>query len=156
MAKQSAGILMFRRRSELRGVEVLLGHPGGPLWARRDAGSWSIPKGEYGAQEQAIDAARREFEEELGLPAPVGDYLELGSVRQPSGKVVTAWAVEGDLDPSLIVPGTFELEWPRGSGRRQQVPEIDRVAWFGPEEAAEKVLPGQREFLGRLAEMLEG
>jgi len=152
-AKRSAGILLFRRLPT-GGVEVLLAHPGGPFWARREAGAWSIPKGEYGPDEAALDAARREFREELGLPAPPGDYWELGEVRQASGKVVTAWAVEGDLDPGLISPGTFELEWPRGSGRIQTVPEVDRVAWLGPDEAAERIVAGQQALLDRLAERL--
>lgn len=151
--KRSAGILLFRRLPT-GGAEVLLAHPGGPFWARRDAGAWSIPKGEYEPDEPALAAARREFHEELGLPAPSGDYQELGEVRQASGKVVTAWAVEGDLDPSLITPGTFELEWPRGSGRTQTIPEVDRVAWLGLDEAAGKIIAGQRTFLDRLADLL--
>ncbi len=133
---------------------MLLAHMGGPFWARRDAGAWSIPKGEYEPDEDPLAAARREFLEELGVPAPSGDYRELGEVRQTAGKVVTAWAVEGDLDPGLITPGTFELEWPRGSGRTQSVPEVDRVAWMSITEAAAKIVVAQRAFLDRLAELL--
>lgn len=150
--KRSAGILLFRRVDG--DVQVLLGHMGGPLWARRDAGGWTIPKGEYQPDEEPLDAARREFAEELGLPAPAADLIELGSIRQAGGKVVTAWAGEGDVDPAEIVPGTFDLEWPKGSGQIQQFPELDRVAWFGVGEAAQKLVAAQREFLDRLAERL--
>jgi predicted NUDIX family NTP pyrophosphohydrolase len=150
--KRSAGILLFRRVDA--DVQVLLGHMGGPLWARRDAGGWTIPKGEYQPDEEPLDAARREFAEELGLPAPAADLIELGSIKQAGGKVVTAWAGEGDVDPAAIVPGTFDLEWPKGSGQIQQFPELDRVAWFGVDEAAQKLVAAQREFLDRLAERL--
>jgi predicted NUDIX family NTP pyrophosphohydrolase len=150
--KRSAGILLFRRVDG--DVQVLLGHMGGPLWARRDAGGWTIPKGEYQPDEEPLDAARREFAEELGLPAPAADLVELGSIKQAGGKVVTAWAGEGDVDPAEIVPGTFDLEWPKGSGQIQQFPELDRVAWFGVDEAAQKLVAAQREFLDRLAERL--
>jgi len=152
--KRSAGLLVYRRAAS--GVEVLLGHMGGPLWERRDARAWSVPKGEYVPPEEARDAARREFEEELGMPPPDGRYLPLGEARQPSGKVVTVWAVEGDLDPRHIVPGTFEMEWPRGSGVTGSFPEIDRVAWFPPDEARERLVAGQQVFLDRLAEQLAG
>ena len=118
--KRSAGILLFRRVDG--DVQVLLGHMGGPLWARRDAGGWTIPKGEYQPDEEPLDAARREFAEELGLPVPAADLVELGSIKQAGGKVVTAWAGEGDVDPAEIVPGTFDLEWPKGSGQVQQFP----------------------------------
>ncbi len=150
--KRSAGILLFRRVDG--DVQVLLGHMGGPLWARRDAGGWTIPKGEYEPDEEPLDAARREFAEELGLPAPASDLVELGSIKQAGGKVVTAWAGEGDVDPAEIVPGSFDLEWPKGSGQVQQFPELDRVAWFGMDEAAQKLVAAQREFLDRLAERL--
>jgi predicted NUDIX family NTP pyrophosphohydrolase len=125
---------------------------GGPLWARRDAGAWSVPKGEYEPDEPALSAARREFQEELGLRVPRGELIDLGSIRQASGKYVTIWAVEGDLDPADVVPGTFDMEWPRGSGRIRQFPEIDRVGWFRFEEAREKLVAGQRPFLDRLTE----
>ncbi|HYU02589.1 MAG TPA: NUDIX domain-containing protein [Jatrophihabitantaceae bacterium] len=150
--KRSAGILLFRRVDG--DVQVLLGHMGGPLWARRDAGGWTIPKGEYQPDEEPLDAARREFAEELGLPVPAADLVELGSIKQAGGKVVTAWAGEGDVDPAVIVPGTFDLEWPKGSGQIQQFPELDRVAWFEMDEAAQKLVAAQREFLDRLAERL--
>ena len=117
-ARRSAGILLFRRAGT--DVEVLLGHMGGPFWARKDAGAWSLPKGEHGPDEEPRAAARREFEEELGAPPPLDGWVDLGEVRQSGGKVVSAWAVEGDFDPERLVPGTFELEWPKGSGRLQQ------------------------------------
>jgi predicted NUDIX family NTP pyrophosphohydrolase len=148
---RSAGILVYRRANP--DFEVLIGHMGGPLWAHRDAGGWSIPKGQYLSDEQPLAAARREFLEELGLPAPDGALLELGTVRQPSGKYVTIWAVEGDLDLDGFLPGTFQMEWPRGSGRLGEFPEIDRVAWFTIEEARDKVVPGQVPFLDRLIEL---
>ncbi|MCT2582832.1 NUDIX domain-containing protein [Actinophytocola gossypii] len=147
--KHSAGILLFRCAEA--GVEVLLGHMGGPFWARKDAGAWSMPKGEYEPDEEPVAAARREFTEELGLPVPAGDLVELGTVRQSGGKTVTAWALAGDLDPAAVVPGTFELEWPPRSGRVREFPEVDRVAWFPLSEAAEKIVGGQRAFLDRLA-----
>jgi predicted NUDIX family NTP pyrophosphohydrolase len=148
--KQSAGILLFRRGPD--GLEVLLGHMGGPIWAGRDQGAWSVPKGEYDADEDAEHAARREFEEELGVPVPPTDLLDLGTVRQSGGKVVTVWAAEGELDLNSLVFGAFTMEWPRGSGRFQEFPEIDRVAWFGLPAAREKVIVAQRAFLDRLAD----
>jgi predicted NUDIX family NTP pyrophosphohydrolase len=149
---RSAGILLFRRTGAE--VEVLIAHMGGPFWARKDAGAWSLPKGEYGPAEEPAAAARREFTEELGLPVPAGDLAELGEAKQSGGKVVTVWALEGDLDPADVVPGTFELEWPRGSGRVREFPEVDRVGWFGLAEAREKLVTGQRVFLDRLAALL--
>lgn len=149
-AARSAGLLLFRRAGE--GVEVLLGHMGGPFFARRDAGAWTVPKGEYDPDEPAWDAARREFEEELGLPPPEGEAVPLGEVRQSGGKVVTAWAVEGDLDPASVVPGTFTMEWPPRSGRTREFPELDRVAWFPPERARELIVSAQAAFLDRLTE----
>lgn len=127
---------------------------GGPYWARKDDGAWSIPKGEYDGDEDALGAARREFAEELGSPPPEHGYLELGEVRQASGKRVTAWAVEGDLDADAIVSNVFELEWPPRSGRRQSFPEIDRAAWFDLDAARPKLVKGQVEFLDRLAATL--
>ncbi|MEU5209166.1 NUDIX domain-containing protein [Streptomyces sp. NPDC020742] len=153
-ASRSAGLLLHRSAGD--GVEVLLAHMGGPLWSRRDAGAWTVPKGEYAPPEEALDAARREFEEELGLPPPDGRYVPLGDARQSGGKVVTVWAVEADLDPERIVPGTFIMEWPRGSGTVRSFPEIDRVAWFRPEDAAARLVTAQRAFLERLAEHLAG
>lgn len=150
-AKQSAGILLFRRRPQL---QVLIGHLGGPLWSRRETAAWSIPKGEYGPEETALHAARREFTEELGLPAPEAELIELGVVRQSGGKQVTAWAAEADLDLDQVVLGTFELEWPRGSGRIECFPEMDRLAWCEPEVARDRLITSQRQFLDRLAEHL--
>lgn len=153
MDKRSAGILLFREVSDPDGVlEVLLGHMGGPFWARRDAGAWSVIKGEYGADEGAEAAARREFREELGLPVPEGELVALGETRQSGGKVVTVWGLEADLDPARVVPGTFAMEWPRGSGTVREFPEIDKVAWLGLDQAREKIVKGQRVFLDRLAE----
>jgi len=143
---------VFRRADA--GIEVLLGHMGGPFWARKDAGAWSIPKGEYDADEPPQAAARREFAEELGMPPPDGPLIELGEVRQAGGKTVSAWAVEGELDPADVVPGTFRLEWPRGSGRMQEFPEVDRVAWFGLDSARAKLVSAQRDLLDRLVRRL--
>ncbi len=148
MARRSAGLLLYRRNGDE--LEVLLGHMGGPFWERRDAGAWTIPKGEYDADEEPLQAARREFAEELGLPAPSGMPIDLGSVRQSGGKTVTVWAVEGDLDVRAVVPGTFELEWPPRSGTLQAFPEVDRVAWFAVGDAAERIVAAQRAFLDRL------
>jgi predicted NUDIX family NTP pyrophosphohydrolase len=145
MAKQSAGILLRR------GDEVLLVHPGGPFWAKKDAGAWSIPKGEYEAGDDPRACALREFEEELGTALPADtELVELGSVKQKSGKVITAFAAEGDLDTETITSNTFEIEWPPRSGRMQAFPEVDRAAWFSLAEAREKLNPAQAEFLVRL------
>jgi predicted NUDIX family NTP pyrophosphohydrolase len=146
---RSAGILLHRRRGER--LEVLLVHPGGPFWARRDEGAWSIPKGEYSGEEDPLLAARREFEEELGSPPPNGPAEDLGEIRQRGGKLVRAWAVPGDLDADAIVSNTFELEWPPRSGKVIEVPEVDRAAWFALEEARTRINPAQRELLDRLA-----
>jgi predicted NUDIX family NTP pyrophosphohydrolase len=148
--KRSAGLLLFRHTDQ--GLEVLLGHMGGPFFARRDAGAWSVPKGEYEPDETAWDAARREFQEELGLAPPDGEAIELGEVRQTNGKVVTAWAIEADLDPAAMVPGTFRMEWPPKSGQVQEFPELDRVEWLGLERAREVIVTAQATFLDRLAE----
>ncbi|WP_055630117.1 NUDIX domain-containing protein [Streptomyces hirsutus] len=147
---RSAGLLVFRHTDH--GLEVLLGHMGGPFFARRDAGAWTVPKGEYDAGETAWDAARREFEEELGLSPPDGEAVPLGEVRQSGGKTVTAWAVEGDLDPAAVVPGTFRMEWPPKSGRMREFPELDRVQWLALDRARELVVSAQAAFLDRLAE----
>jgi predicted NUDIX family NTP pyrophosphohydrolase len=136
-------------------LEVLLGHMGGPYFARRDDGAWSIPKGEYGPDEEPLAAARREFTEELGAIPPAGaDYLPLGAIRQRNGKQVTAWAVEADFDVTTLVSNTFEIEWPPRSGRRQAFPEIDRAAWFDAETARRKMVAGQPELLDRLLDHL--
>ncbi|MGW7330739.1 NUDIX domain-containing protein [Streptomyces sp. NPDC054840] len=155
--KRSAGLLLFRRTGpeSQPGVEVLLGHMGGPLWAGREAGGWAIPKGEYGPEETPRNAARREFTEEIGLPPPEGTYLPLGEVRLTSGKLVTIWAVEADLDPALMVPGTFSMEWPPHSGNIQEFPELDRVAWFAPPLAQNMLIPSQLPFLERLLGLLK-
>lgn len=152
MARQSAGLLLFRRSS--RGAEVLFVHPGGPLWARRDAGAWSIPKGEFQQGEDPLVAARREFEEETGQ-RPAGRAIPVGALRQPGGKTVHAWAVEGDCDPGLLPSNTFSMEWPPRSGRFQDFPEVDRAAWFSLEEARPRILKGQIGFLDRLRAILE-
>lgn len=149
MSARSAGILLHRKHGEE--LEVLLVHPGGPMWARRDTGAWSIPKGEYGPGEDPLAAARREFEEELGTAAPDGTVIDLGEVRQKSGKIVRAFALEGDLDPEAIVSNTCEIEWPPGSGRRIEIPEVDRARWFGLKAAAERINPAQAELIERLA-----
>lgn len=148
----SAALLLFRRAPD--GVEVLVGHMGGPFWARREAGAWTIPKGEPEPGEELHAAAVREFAEELGLPPPPGPDLPLGSVRQRAGKTVHAWAREGDLDVAAVRPGTFETEWPPRSGRRAVFPELDRVAWLPLARARELVVPAQAELLDRLAALV--
>lgn len=148
----SAGILLYRRRAGSEDIEVALGHPGGPFFARKDDGVWSIPKGlcEPGSDVDQLAAAVREFTEEVGSPPPPGPYLELGSVKQAGGKTVVVWAVEGDLDPATAHSNTFELVWPPRTGRLQTFPEIDRVEWFTVERARVKLTPGQVAFLDRL------
>jgi predicted NUDIX family NTP pyrophosphohydrolase len=149
--RTSAGLLLFRHTDD--GLEVLLGHMGGPFFARRDAGAWTVPKGEYEPDsESAWDAARREFQEELGLPPPDGEAVPLGEVRQTNGKVVTAWAIEADLDPATVVPGLFSMEWPPKSGQMREFPELDRVEWFGLDRARSVIVKAQAAFLDRLAE----
>ncbi|MDH6448124.1 MULTISPECIES: NUDIX domain-containing protein [unclassified Streptomyces] len=149
--RTSAGLLLYRHTGD--GLEVLLGHMGGPFFARRDAGAWTLPKGEYEPDsESAWDAARREFQEELGLAPPDGEAVPLGEVRQTNGKVVTAWAIEADLDPATVVPGVFSMEWPPKSGRTQEFPELDRVEWFGLDRARAVIVKAQAAFLDRLAE----
>ncbi|MGW2551762.1 NUDIX domain-containing protein [Streptomyces sp. NPDC001635] len=149
-ARHSAGLLLFRRTEH--GPEVLLGHMGGPFFARRHAGAWTLPKGEYEPGEPSWDAARREFQEELGLPPPDGQALPLGEVRQTGGKTVTAWALEADLDPATVVPGTFTMEWPPRSGQLKEFPELDRVEWFGLDRARDLIVKAQAAFLDRLVE----
>jgi predicted NUDIX family NTP pyrophosphohydrolase len=151
-AKRSAGILLYRLRGG--GPEVLLVHPGGPFWARRDAGVWSIPKGEYEDGDDPLACALREFEEETGSTLPPGELVELDDVKQKGGKVVTAWAAEGDLDADAVRSNTFTMEWPPRSGRTAEFPEVDRAGWFGIDEAREKLNPAQAEFLDRLVERL--
>ena len=145
--KLSAGVLLYRRRAGT--MEVLLVHPGGPLWAKKDEGAWSIPKGEYGAGEDPFAVARREFHEETGHELS-GDGVALTPVKQPSGKVVSAWAIEGDIDETAVVSDTFTLEWPPKSGKLRSFPEVDRAGWFDLPTARRKLLPGQRPFLDEL------
>ena len=152
--RKSAGLLLFRRTGDA--LEVLLVHPGGPFWAKRDLGAWSIPKGECEEGEDPRVTAWREFAEELGSPAPEGDALDLGEVRQKAGKTVLAWAVAGDLDADRITSNTFEMEWPPRSGRTQSFPEVDRAGWFGLAEARERINPAQVELLERLRVALDG
>jgi predicted NUDIX family NTP pyrophosphohydrolase len=152
MAKQSAGILLYRGRGPA--LRLMLVHPGGPFWAKKDGGAWSIPKGEYEEGDDPLLVARREFGEELGSPAPAGDAIELGELVQPSRKVVTAFALEGDFDPSRLKSNLFEMEWPPKTGRLHSFPEVDRAEWFTVEEARDKILPGQRPFIDRLLERL--
>lgn len=151
--QRSAGVLLWRRRAD--GLEVLLAHMGSPLWAKKDAAAWSIPKGMYDETEEPLDAAIREFSEELGLAPPISrdDLVPLGELRQPSGKVLTIWAGEADLDPAAVVPGLFTMEWPPRSGKQAEFPEIDRVEWFDVTTASAKLVRGQRPFLERLAQL---
>lgn len=150
--RRSAGILLYRRIDDR--LEVLLAHPGGPLFATRDEGHWTIPKGEPDADDPLWEVARREFEEETGHAAPGGPALELGVIVQKGGKVVHGWALEGDLDPGVAVSNTFEMEWPPRSGLRAAFPEIDRVAWFAPDEARRRIKATQIPFLDRLESAL--
>ncbi len=149
---RSAGLLLYRVGDD--GVQVLIGHMGGPFWARKDAGAWSIPKGEHGPEEDPHAAAVREFTEELGTPPPDGPELPLGTVQQRGGKSVTAWARRGDLDVTTISSSTFELEWPPRSGRRQSFPELDRARWYPLAQARGLVVAAQVELLDRLAAAL--
>jgi predicted NUDIX family NTP pyrophosphohydrolase len=151
MPKRSAGLLMFRRAE--REVEVFLVHPGGPFWTRKDAGAWTVPKGEYLDGEEPLDAARREFAEETGFKAE-GEFIELGTVRQNSGKLVSAWAFEGDCDPQKLVSNFCLVEWPVRSGKMIEIPEVDRGAWFTLTVAKRAILKTQQPFLDALAERL--
>jgi predicted NUDIX family NTP pyrophosphohydrolase len=153
MAKrESAGILMYRLRNSA--LEVFLVHPGGPYWAKKDAGAWSIPKGEFSEKEDRFSAAKREFKEETGI-YPAGNFVALKSVRQPGGKVVYAWAVKGDCDAETIVSNRFSIEWPPCSGKRQEFPEVDRAGWFTTDVAKEKILKGQVGFLEELGQIVD-
>lgn len=147
MPKRSAGLILYRRLDA--GIEVFLVHPGGPFWAKKDLGSWSIPKGEYAEGEDPLAAARREFHEETGFTAE-GNFTALGELKQPGGKIVSAWAMEGDCDPAQLRSNTFQLEWPPRSGKHIEVPEVDRGAWFSIDEARTKLLAGQVAFLDEL------
>lgn len=148
--RRSAGLVLYRPAGDA--VEVLLVHPGGPAWARRDAGAWSVPKGEYEDGEEPLAAAQREFEEELGAPVPAGRFIDLGEVRQKSGKLVRAWAVAGDLDPAHVRSNTFTMEWPPRSGQLRSFPEVDRAEWFTLSEARERINAAQAALLDRLAD----
>jgi predicted NUDIX family NTP pyrophosphohydrolase len=151
MAKQSAGLLLYRKK---RGItEVLLVHPGGPFWKNKDDGSWSIPKGEFEDDEEPLEAAKREFQEETGFAAS-GEFLALLPVRQPSGKVIHVWALHSDLDAEATRSNSFSMEWPRGSGRMAQFPEVDRAAWFPITAARRKMLKGQLPFLDQLQKLI--
>lgn len=152
-ANESAGLLLYRRAAG--GVEVFLAHPGGPFWKHRDAGAWSIPKGEVGEGEEPLACARREFEEETGI-RPAGPFVPLGEIRQKAGKRVRAWAWEGDADPARVASNEVRTEWPRGSGRWLTFPEVDRCAWFDPAAAREKINPAQAELIDRLLAALAG
>jgi predicted NUDIX family NTP pyrophosphohydrolase len=151
MPKRSAGLLLYRRKGE--SLDVFLVHPGGPFWAKKDLGAWSIPKGEYSADEDALIAARREFAEETGFPAP-SHAVPLGELKQAGGKIVVAWAAEGDCDPAKLVSNLCSIEWPPRSGRKIEIPEVDRGAWFSLDEARERILNSQQPFLDRLARVI--
>lgn len=154
--RKSAGILVYRGGADAPDeLEVLLVHPGGPMWAKRDIGAWSIPKGEYEPGEDPLAAAQREFAEELGVRAPSGDYADLGEVRQKSGKLVRGWAIRGEIDTSTTSSNTATIEWPPRSGRTLEIPEVDRAEWLPIPEAAEKINPAQRELLERLSRILD-
>jgi predicted NUDIX family NTP pyrophosphohydrolase len=155
-AKESAGVLLFRNRAA---PELLLVHPGGPFWARKDLGAWTIPKGEPEPGEDLRQCALRELGEELGPAGPgldTAELIELGSIRQKGGKRVHAWAAEGEFDPAALASNSFELEWPPRSGARREFPEVDRAEWFEPAEAHRRILPAQAELIGRLLEALAG
>jgi len=151
--KHSAGLLLYRRRGPY--LEVFLVHPGGPFWAKKDLGAWTIPKGEYTADESPLTAARREFHEETGFTAPE-TCLALGEVKQAGGKIVTAFAAEGDCDPDQLASNLCQVEWPPHSGRMAEIPEVDRGGWFAIPEARERILKSQAPFLERLCQQLEG
>ncbi|HYZ26117.1 MAG TPA: NUDIX domain-containing protein [Geminicoccaceae bacterium] len=151
MPKQSAGLLMFRRRGSA--IEVFLVHPGGPFWAKKDLGAWSIPKGEHAADEDPLAVARREFVEETGITVE-GDFIALAPIRQAGGKVVRAFALEGDCDPTTIESNTFVMEWPPSSGRQREFPEVDRAGWFPADLARQKMIRAQRGFIDELERLL--
>jgi predicted NUDIX family NTP pyrophosphohydrolase len=151
MAKRSAGLLMYRRTTGE--LEVLLVHPGGPFWAKKDLGAWTVCKGEYQEGEPPLEAAKREFQEETGFAAQ-GTFLELGEIRQAGGKIVSTWAFEGDCDPARLVSNTCQVEWPPRSGRKIEIPEVDRAGWFSLVQARERILKSQAPFLDRLSQMV--
>ena len=151
MPKKSAGLLMYRRRHG--GLEVFLVHPGGPFWQKKDVGAWSIPKGEYTTDEDPLEVAKREFQEETGFKA-TGKFVPLTSRKQPSGKIITAWAFEGDCNASAIRSNTFSMEWPPHSGKQEEFPEVDRAGWFSIPDAKEKIIKGQSSFIDELTQIL--
>ncbi len=151
MPKLSAGLLMFRRANT--GIEVLLVHPGGPFWQKKDIGSWSVPKGEYEKGEDPLEAAKREFEEETGV-APRGDFISLEEVKQSSGKVIAVWALEGNCSAEQVRSNTFQMEWPPRSGKLQEFPEVDRAGWFSLEEARDRISKGQVSFIEKFINRL--
>lgn len=152
MPKKSAGLLLYREREN--GIEVLLAHPGGPFWRNKDEGAWTIPKGEFGDDEDPLAAAKREFEEELGTKPPVGDYIQLKPIKQKNGKIVHAWAVKGDFDPATLTSNAFEMEWPPKSGRMKSFPEVDRAQWFPAPVAKQKMLFGQGALVDELLTLI--
>jgi predicted NUDIX family NTP pyrophosphohydrolase len=152
VTKRSAGVLLYRVVDG--GVEVLIVHMGGPFWAHKNVAAWSIPKGEYADGEEPLDVARREFAEELGSPLPPGELIELGEIKQPSGKIITAWALGADFDATTAVSNMFALEWPKGSGTMQEFPEVDRAEWYDVDTARTKLVRGQVGFLDRLLNQL--
>lgn len=152
MANKSAGILLYRMRNKF--LEVFLVHPGGPFWAKKDEGAWSIPKGEFDDDEDALTAARREFKEETGIGIK-GNFIELSPIKQKSGKFVYAWAVEGDIDPSQIRSNEFEMEWPPRSGKKRSFPEVDKAAWFAPDEAEKKINGAQSALIRELVKKMK-
>jgi predicted NUDIX family NTP pyrophosphohydrolase len=152
MSKKSAGLLMYRRRHGV--LEVLLVHPGGPFWQKKDGGAWSIPKGEYTTGEDPLEEAKREFQEETGLRAS-GEFVPLSSRKQASGKTITAWAFEGDCDASTVKSNTFAMEWPPRSGKREEFPEVDRAGWFSIPDAKVKIIKGQLGFVDELVRILK-
>jgi predicted NUDIX family NTP pyrophosphohydrolase len=154
MAKKSAGLLLYRKSSSDSQIEVLLVHPGGPFWRNKDEGAWTIPKGEFDDGEGPLEAAKREFKEELGSSPPDGDYIPLTPIKQKAGKTVLSWAVEGDFDPARLVSNTFQCEWPPKSGRTREFPEVDRAEWFKSETAKIKILAAQAPLIDQLLELL--
>jgi predicted NUDIX family NTP pyrophosphohydrolase len=154
LPKQAAGVLLYRMAAGGR-VEVLLAHPGGPIWARKDLGAWTLPKGQFGDDEAPLAAARREFEEEMGSPPAADQFLELGAIKQPGGKIVHAFAARGEFDITTVKSNLFSMEWPPRSGRTAEFPEVDRAGWFSMDEARLKILKGQEPFLDRLLALVE-
>ncbi len=154
MPKQSAGLLLYRDNLDASGIEVLLVHPGGPFWRNKDQGAWTIPKGEFDDDEDPLKAAKREFKEEVGAAPPNGDYTPLTPIKQANRKIVHAWAIKGNFDPSILHSNTFLTEWPPRSGRMQEFPEVDRAAWFTPEIAKQKILTGQAKLIDELMAIL--